>query len=157
MCGKIWSFKLFLSSENHPTLQKKDRDLFILEITIKTRYRKFAPSNKDLITIAVSILFHGTGCIQCTVSQWWWWLSQTHKRFKIVPFIRTKQNANFQANPLYQATKRHLNNNQTVKNDEKWDVQNGGGGFFLACQDYGESLATHSMPVHLKVLFLFCF
>ena len=41
---------------------------------------------------------------------------QTHKRFKIMPFISTKQNANFRGNPLYQATKRHL---QTVKNYEK--------------------------------------
>ena len=26
----------------------------------------------------------------------------------------------FSSNPLYQATKRHLNNRKTVKNDEKW-------------------------------------
>ena len=36
---------------------------------------------------------------------------QTHKRFKRTLFIRTKtQSANFRGNPLYQATKRHLNN-----------------------------------------------
>ena len=29
--------------------------------------------------------------------------------------------ANFRGNPLYPATKRHLNNSQTVTNDEKWD------------------------------------
>ena len=31
------------------------------------------------------------------------------------------QHVNFQGNALYQATKRHLNNSWTVKNDEKWD------------------------------------
>ena len=37
---------------------------------------------------------------------------QTHKQFKITRFIRTKQkHANFGGNPLYQATKQHLNNN----------------------------------------------
>ena len=36
---------------------------------------------------------------------------QTHKRFRRTLFIRTKtQSANFWANPLCQATKRHLNN-----------------------------------------------
>ena len=36
-------------------------------------------------------------------------------------FIREKkaQYANFRGNPLYQAAKRHLNKNLTVKNDEK--------------------------------------
>ena len=36
---------------------------------------------------------------------------QTHKRFKRMLFTRTQtQSANCPANPLYQATKRHLNN-----------------------------------------------
>ena len=36
---------------------------------------------------------------------------QTHKRFKRTLFIRTKHNVHiFGVNPLYQATKRHLNN-----------------------------------------------
>ena len=36
---------------------------------------------------------------------------QTHTRFKRTLFIRTKtQPAHFRSNPLYQATKRHLNN-----------------------------------------------
>ena len=47
---------------------------------------------------------------------------QTDERFKRTLFIRTKtQPAIFRGNPLYQAIKRHLNNIQTVKNDEKWD------------------------------------
>ena len=38
--------------------------------------------------------------------------------FKVTLFIRTKaQHAICRGNPLYHATKRHLNNNETVKND----------------------------------------
>ena len=39
--------------------------------------------------------------------------------FGEIPFIKP-QNDNFWGNPLYQATKQHLNNRQMVKNDEKW-------------------------------------
>ena len=43
------------------------------------------------------------------------------KRFKrtLVYFNTDTQYANSRGNPLYQATKRHLNNRQTEKNDEK--------------------------------------
>ena len=49
---------------------------------------------------------------------------QTHKRFKrtlfFFFFFKDKtQHANFFGYPLYQPTKRHLNNSWTVKNDEK--------------------------------------
>ena len=41
---------------------------------------------------------------------------QTHERFRIMLSVRTKHNMRiFGANPLYRATKRHLNNNLTVK------------------------------------------
>ena len=45
---------------------------------------------------------------------------QTHKRFKRTLLIRKKkrQFANFQGNPLCQATKQHL---KTQLDDEKWD------------------------------------
>ena len=48
---------------------------------------------------------------------------QTHKRFKrtLIFYDIDTQSANFQSNPLRQATKRHLNKSYTVKNDEKWD------------------------------------
>ena len=47
---------------------------------------------------------------------------QTHERLERMLFIRTKtQHANFRGNPIYQATKRHLNNSYTMKDDEKWD------------------------------------
>ena len=42
------------------------------------------------------------------------------ERFRRKVFIRNKtQRANVRGNPLYEATKRHLNNNQTAKSDEK--------------------------------------
>ena len=43
------------------------------------------------------------------------------KRFKqtLIYFNTDTQHAHFRGNPLYQATKRHLHNRQTVKNDEK--------------------------------------
>ena len=47
-------------------------------------------------------------------------LTQTHSMQILgeIPFIKP-QNNNFGGNPLYQATKWHLNNRQMVKNDEK--------------------------------------
>ena len=61
------------------------------------------------------------------VKSWYWLIRicwntfQTHKRFKRTLFIRTKkQSTIFQDNPLCQATKRHLNNSWTVKNDENF-------------------------------------
>ena len=43
------------------------------------------------------------------------------KRFKrtLIYYDTDTQYANFRGNPLRQATKRHLNNSKTVKNDEK--------------------------------------
>ena len=47
-----------------------------------------------------------------------WNMIQTHKRFERMPLIRTKtHSANFQGNPLYQATKRHLNG------EEEWEMR----------------------------------
>ena len=46
---------------------------------------------------------------------------QTHKRFKRTLIYYDRQHGpNFQGNPLLQATKQHLNNSETVKNNEKW-------------------------------------
>ena len=39
-------------------MRKEDRDLFLFRITLKTRYRKFAPSKESLVTIAVRTLHH---------------------------------------------------------------------------------------------------
>ena len=46
---------------------------------------------------------------------------QTHERFKrtFIYYDIDTQSAHFRGNPLRQATKRHLNNSSTVKNDEK--------------------------------------
>ena len=45
------------------------------------------------------------------------------ERFKrtLIYFDTDTQYANFQGNPLRQATKWHLNNKQMVKNDKKWE------------------------------------
>ena len=46
-----------------------------------------------------------------------------NKGFKrtLIYYDPDTQSANFRGNPLRQATKGHLNNSSTVKNDEKWD------------------------------------
>ena len=45
----------------------------------------------------------------------------TYKVQKNAIYYNKTQHANFLGNPFYRATERHLNNNQSVKNDEKWD------------------------------------
>ena len=46
---------------------------------------------------------------------------EKHKRFKrtLIYYDIDTHYANFEGNPLLQATKRHLNNSETVKNNEK--------------------------------------
>ena len=51
------------------------------------------------------------------------WTSK-HKKVQMNAYLKQTQDANFQGNSLCQATKWHLNNRQTVKNDEKWERKN---------------------------------
>ena len=50
-----------------------------------------------------------------------------------------QQYANFQGNPLSQATKQHLNNSDTVKNDNKWD------GELSHLSAYGRAMSSASL------------